>query len=437
MAHSREDGTMRKPHSARAVLTAPLTRRAWQETAYCLLSFVPNLVGFTLIAVIVVTLGCALTLTVLGAVPGLLFLVAGLGLARGLGTLQRRLARGLLGERIAEPPRPQAGRGRIEGVKARLYDVTAWRATAYIMVKLPVATLGLWTVSWWVIGALHITAPLRWAVGQRDISLISPIPGLGLHPHSLGAALTAAAVGCAILLAAPWLTRSLVALDRLLMRALLGPAALDERVRTLEETRALAVDDAAQRLRRLERDLHDGAQVRLAALAMSLDMVREQLDDRDRPELHRLVESARDNAAETLTELRDLSHGLHPPALDAGLPDALTTLAARSALPVKVSVDLPQRPTPAIESMAYYCAAELLANAIKHSGAHGCRIEVSTGDGTLRLRVTDDGRGGAHIAQGGGLAGLVQRTRTVDGELTVHSPAGGPTTVRVRLPLHA
>ncbi|MFD8794682.1 sensor histidine kinase [Streptomyces vinaceus] len=428
---------MHKPHSARTVLTASLRRRAWQETAYCLLSFVPNLVGFTLIAVVVVALGSALTLTVLGAVPGLLFLVAGLELARGLGAMQRRLARGLLGEHIAEPPRPDAGCGRVEGVKARLQDVTAWRAAAYVVVKLPVATLGLWAVSWWVIGALHVIAPLRWAAGQRDFSLISPIPGLGLRPHSLSAAFTAAAFGCAILLAAPWLTRAFVALDRLLLRALLGPAALDERVRTLEETRALAVDDAAERLRRLERDLHDGAQVRLAALAMSLDMVREQLDDRDRPELHRLVETARDNAAETLTELRDLSRGLHPPALDAGLPDALTTLAARTALPVDVSVDLPERPTPAIESLAYYCVSELLANAIKHSGAHGCRIEASTGDGTLRLWVTDDGRGGAHIAEGGGLAGLVQRARTVDGELMVHSPAGGPTTVQVRLPLHA
>ncbi|MDN3028317.1 sensor histidine kinase [Streptomyces sp. S.PB5] len=421
----------------RAVLTAPFSRRAWQETAYCLLSFVPNLVGFTLVAVTVVALGCALTLTVFGAVPGLLFLVAGLALARGLGALQRRLARRLLGEHVAEPPRPRAGRGRVEGVKARLQDVTAWRAVAYVLVKLPVSALGLWAVAWWVIGALHVIAPLRWAAGQHDFSLLSPIPGLGLSPHSLGAAFAAAAFGCAILLAAPWVTRAFVALDRQLLRALLAPGAVADRVRELEETRALAVDDAAERLRRLERDLHDGAQVRLAALAMSLDMVREQLDDRDRPELHRLVETARDNAAETLTELRDLSRGLHPPALDAGLPDALTTLAARTALPVDVSVDVPERATPAIESLAYYCASELLANVIKHSGARGCRIEASTGDGTLWLRVIDDGRGGAHIAEGGGLAGLVQRARTVDGELTVHSPDGGPTTVRVRLPLHA
>ncbi|MDJ1131687.1 sensor histidine kinase [Streptomyces iconiensis] len=429
---------MREPRAVRTVLTASLKRRAWAEAVYCLLSFVPALVGFVLIAVVAVALGSVLTLTVLGAVPGILFLVAGLALARGLGTLQRWLAQRLIGERVEEPPRPEARRGLVAGVEARLRDTGAWRAVAYVLAKLPLATLGLYAVLWWVIGALNVIAPLRWMAGERNPRLLSPFPGGGQPPlHSLGATFAATALGCAVLLIAPWLTRGAVAGDRRLVRALLGPGALAKRVRDLEETRALAVDDAAERLRRLERDLHDGAQVRLAALAMSLDMVREQLDDRDRPELRHLVETARDNATETLTELRDLSRGLHPPALDGGLADALTTLAARAALPVEVSVDAPNRPTPAIESLAYYCAAELLANVIKHSGARGCGIELSTGDGTLRLRVRDDGRGGAHIAEGGGLAGLVQRARTVDGELTLHSPDGGPTTVKVRLPLHA
>jgi signal transduction histidine kinase len=428
---------MRELRAVRTVLTAPLTRRTWAQAAYCLLSFVPALVGFVLIVVVALALGSAFTLTVLGAVPGILCLVAGLALARGLGALQRRLARGLIGERVEEPPRPDARHGLVAGVWARLRDASAWRAVAYVLVKLPLATLGLYAVLWWVIGAINVIAPLRWAAGQHDLDLVSPLPGGGPRLHSLGATFAATALGCAILLIAPWLTRAVVAVDRRLLHALLGPGVLAERVRDLEETRALAVDDAAEQLRRLERDLHDGAQVRLAALAMSLDMVREQLDDRDRPELHRLVETARDNATETLTELRDLSHGLHPPVLDGGLADALITLAARAGLVVDVSVDVPNRPTPAIESLAYYCAAELLANVIKHSGARHCGIELSTGDGTLRMRVSDDGRGGAHITEGGGLAGLVQRARTVDGDLTLHSPDGGPTTVTVRLPLHA
>ncbi|MCX3061202.1 sensor histidine kinase [Streptomyces beihaiensis] len=431
---------MREPRDAgavRAVLTAPLTRRAWARAAYCLLSYVPALAGFLLV-VAALAVGAAFTLTLVGAVLGMLFLVAGLALARGLGALQRLLAAWLLGERVAAPPVVSSRGGLFAAVEARLRDGAAWRSVAYVLVRLPPATLGLYAVAWWVVGAVNVLAPVRWVAGQHDLRLMTPLP-FGGEPAlgSLGGAFAATAAGCAILLVAPWLTRGVVAVDGRLVRALLGPGELTERVRDLEETRALAVDDAAQRLRRLERDLHDGAQVRLAALAMSLDMVREQLDERDRPELRRLVEMARDNAAETLTELRDLSRGLHPPALDGGLADALTTLGARAALPVDVTVDVPNRPTPAIESLAYYCVAELLANVIKHSGASRCGVELSTGDGTLRLRVTDDGRGGARIADGGGLAGLVQRARTVDGELTVHSPQGGPTTVRVRLPLHA
>ncbi|MZD06417.1 sensor histidine kinase, partial [Streptomyces sp. SID5785] len=165
--------------------------------------------------------------------------------------------------------------------------------------------------------------------------------------------------------------------------------------------------------------------------------VSEQLDDRDRPELHRLVGTARDSATEALAELRDLSRGLRPPALDAGLADALSTLAARSVLPVEVTADLPGRPSPAIENLAYFCAAELLANAAKHAGARSCRIELASGDGTLRVRVSDDGRGGARVVPDGGLAGLAQRVRPVDGELRVVSPDGGPTAVTVVLPLRA
>ncbi|MYW69922.1 sensor histidine kinase [Streptomyces sp. SID8379] len=421
----------------RDVLRACLTRRAWAEAAYCLLSCVPALAGFLLV-VVALALGTAFTLTLVGAVLGVLFLVGGLALARGLGALQRRLANGLLDDRVADPGAPGAVGGLFDRTEARLRDGAAWRAVAYAVVRLPVAMLALYAVSWWVVGAVNVVAPVRWAFTPDDVSLVTPLPfGGSPRLHSLWGALGTTVVGCAIVVVAPWLTRACVRADRRLVRALLGPDRLAERVRDLEETRALAVDDANARLRRLERDLHDGAQVRLVALAMSLDMVREQLDDRDRPELRRLVETARDSAAEALTELRDLSRGLHPPALDGGLADALTTLAARSSLPVDVTVDIPRRPTPAIESLAYYCAAELLANAIKHSGAGRVRVELAAGEGVLRLRVADDGRGGAGIVDGGGLAGLVQRVRTVDGELAVSSPRGGPTAVTVRLPVHA
>jgi signal transduction histidine kinase len=136
-------------------------------------------------------------------------------------------------------------------------------------------------------------------------------------------------------------------------------------------------------------------------------------------------------------ELRDLARGIHPPALDQGLPDALSSLAARSALPVMLTVSVPERPTPAIETIAYFCAAELLANAAKHSGAAEVAIDAAEQDGTLRLRVMDNGGGGADPGRGSGLAGLQQRVRTVDGRLSVDSPEGGPTVVTIELPMHA
>ncbi|MCG7285114.1 sensor domain-containing protein [Cellulomonas sp. ACRRI] len=427
-----------RARAVRSLLLAPFDRRSGARVAYCLLSSVPAVAGFVVVIAVAVLLGSALTLTVLGAVPGVGLLVAGLTLARALGRLHRALARRFLGVQVVDPARvAQPHPGLVAGVVARLRDPAAWRAVAYVLVKMPLAVLGLWAVTWWLVGVVDLVAPVRRLVGQRDVDLVWPVPGGGPRLDSFGESLGAAAVGLVVLLAAPWLARAVTALDGRLVRALLGAGALEERVRDLEETRAIAVDEAADRLRRLERDLHDGAQVRLAALAMNLDMVREQLDARDRPELHRLVETARDNAVGTLAELRDLSRGLHPPVLDAGLADALATLAATSALPVELSVDLTGRPTRAIEALAYYGAAELLANVHKHSGARACRVDLRTSATALDLRVTDDGHGGAHAVRGGGIAGLVDRVRTVDGDLTVRSPGGGPTTVDIRLPLHA
>lgn len=412
-------------------------RWAVARAAYCLASGVPAFAGFVLVLV-ALAVGSALTLSLLGAVLGVLFLVGGLGLARVLASLQRRLVQALLGETVAAPLTPPTAGGVFARADGWLRDGAAWRAVAYVLVRLPPAMLGLYAVSWWAVGAVNVIAPVRYVFTPDDVHLVTPLPwGGSPEVHSFWGALGTTVVGCGILLVAPWLTAAVAAVDLRLVRALLGPDQLASRVADLEETRALAVDEANARLRRLERDLHDGAQVRLVAIAMSLDMAREQLDDRDRPELRRLVETARDNAAETLAELRNLSRGLHPPALDGGLGDALTTLAARASLPVHVCVDVPVRPTPAIESLAYFCAAELLANAIKHSGAGRVLVELGSGGGVLTLRVGDDGVGGARLVPGGGLEGLVRRVRTVDGVLDVVSPEGGPSAVSVRLPLRA
>ena len=217
------------------------------------------------------------------------------------------------------------------------------------------------------------------------------------------------------------------------------------RVRELERSRALVVDDAAARLRRIEQDLHDGAQAQLVAVVMKLGLAREHLGSAvagsagqgDLERALELVDAAQNRAVAAITELRDLARGIHPPALGEGLGAALAALAERSELPVGLTVDLPQRPTAAIEVIAYFCAAELLTNAAKHSGARHATMEAMHQAGLLRVRVSDDGDGGARIEAGGGLAGLAERVKTVDGRLQVTSPAGGPTVVTVELPSHA
>ena len=217
-----------------------------------------------------------------------------------------------------------------------------------------------------------------------------------------------------------------------------------QRVRELEQSRDHVVDDAAARLRRIERDLHDGPQAQLVAVAMKLGLAQEKLaaavtgtGPTDLARTLELVEAAHRGAKEAIVELRELARGIHPSVLDQGLGTALTTLAARSGIPVELVTDLPERPSAAIETIAYFCAAELLANVAKHSGAQRTTLEVVNEAGRLRMRVSDDGCGGARVEARGGLAGLAERVRTVDGRLQLTSPRYGPTVVTVELPSRA
>jgi signal transduction histidine kinase len=216
------------------------------------------------------------------------------------------------------------------------------------------------------------------------------------------------------------------------------------RVRELEQSRAQVVDDSAARLRRIERDLHDGAQAQLVAVTMKLGLatkkVGRMIDGAEPVDLSRVMElvvAAHRGAKEAVAELRDLARGIHPPVLDQGLGIALTTLAARSELPVELVIDLPERPSAAIETIAYFCAAELLTNVTKHSGARRATLEAVHAAGLLRVLVSDDGCGGARVEAGGGLAGLADRISTVDGRLSLSSPAGGPSQITVELPSRA
>jgi signal transduction histidine kinase len=256
-------------------------------------------------------------------------------------------------------------------------------------------------------------------------------------------------LGIVFLFVAPWTMRLVVYLDRRMMQALLGPDAATSRMRSLEESRSKTIDAATETLQRIERNLHDGTQAQLVALAMRLGQAKEKLEDlgtsgdetADLEAIRRLVDEAHAGAKEAITDLRDLARGIHPPALDTGLENALTTLAARSPVPTEVRVSIDARPSPAIEAICYFCAAELLANVAQHAAASGASLRCTQHGPWLRLVVRDDGRGGAAAKRIGssssGLAGLTDRVSTVDGHLSIASPPGGPTVVTIDLPLRA
>lgn len=426
------------------ILRAPVAGRARREAFFCLAGSVAGLTGFWVIGGLL-TAGIVLTLSVFLTVFGVVAIVATLWLARRAGGVHRALAGRYLRRPVPAPPPFQPGRGALGRVDARIRDAVGWKAVVYSLVKFPVALVEGYALVVWLTGLIDMTYPLWWPVFRNHPAGTTLHPALVLNPLPPGMAdlhiatwpgtLLAFAIGALLVLAAPWLTRAIVTIDGWLIGALLGPGALDSRVRQLEQTRADAVDDSVTLLRQVERDLHDGAQMRLAALAMNLGMARDKLADAELPEVTELVDSARRGAREALAELRDLARGLHPPVLDNGLHEALESLAAGSAVPVRLVVRLDQRFSPAIESIAYFCAAELLANVNKHSFANRVTLGAEVSDGWLAVRVSDDGLGGVDEAKGSGLTGLRRRAGAVDGTVTVSSPPGGPTEVTVRLPV--
>jgi signal transduction histidine kinase len=442
---------------------APFTGRARREFLFCLAEL-PFLVPLPLaglpigVALLWLTRAARQSQPSLGYLVAAMVVAAGLplvlvitGAARELGGFWRALVGRLLGERVAPPP-PRAARGGPGLLRAGLRDGPGWRAMAYLLAKLPVAVLALYAVFFWVAGLVNLSYPFWWlsfrnhspGVRLSPVPVFTPFDWFGQDHFTVttfAGTFAAFATGVAMLLAAPWVTRAAAAADGWLIAGLLGPGRLALRVHDLEQSRALAVDDTAALLRRLERDLHDGAQIRLATLAMNLGMARERLGDegdvRDPDAVRELVDAALRGAKGALGELRSLARGIHPPVLDNGLADALASLAAGSSIPVGLEVSIPVRPTPAIETIAYFCAAELLANAVKHSFANKIEIRATGREDVLLLSVADDGTGGADPGRGSGLSGLAQRVAVVDGRLTIASPPGGPTKITVELPLRA
>jgi signal transduction histidine kinase len=240
-----------------------------------------------------------------------------------------------------------------------------------------------------------------------------------------------------VLLAAPWATRGVANVLAGMTRLLLGPGrsqVLTDRIGQLEHSRADVIDTAEAERRRIERDLHDGAQQRLVAMTMELARAQARLAAEDPAAASMLVDQAHGQAMAALAELRNLVRGVHPPVLsDRGLDAALSGLAALCPVPVTVDVDLPARPAPAIEAIAYFVVAETLTNVAKHARATWARVDVRGDPGRLVVTIQDDGTGNADPA-GAGLTGLAARVAAVDGRLTIDSPPGGPTLITAELP---
>ncbi|MFB7595458.1 sensor histidine kinase [Streptomyces sp. NPDC056160] len=359
----------------------------WKEITHLLVNLPVSLVGFVYVVSVLAT-GTALTVTVVG----LPLLAAGLMGARVLGRLERKRARALLGVRVDEPsPLPLA---RTQGWLGRcwlmLKDPVGWRTALYEFIRLP------WGV-------------LTFGVTLTSLFVLWPV--------------------------LPFIARGLTNVDRALVRGLLSPSdELERRIAELESDRGVVVDTAAADLRRIERDLHDGAQARLVNLAMGLGLAKEKLLE-DPDAAAEMVAEAHGEVKLALQELRDLARGIHPAVLtDRGLDAALSSVASRCTVPVKVTADLPSRPAEAIEGIAYFTVSELLQNVSKHSRARSASVDVWRSGDRLLIQVRDDGRGGASLDGGTGMRGLAERLSAVDGLFVVDSPQGGPTTVTAELP---
>jgi len=422
---SAELTTRRVPAMVRALWAAP-TRRA---TGNALAALLVAAMGIALLGGLVVITGAAIYSLVDWPVGGwanaMLYLavvlaapVLSLWVVQGLAALQRARLHATLGLEL-----PADGRA----ARRKPWPVGAWRAAA----------------TWRQFG-YHLLAVLIGGAGGGLVVAcwLAPVAAIGYLAAGHTAAVSGAAAvlaAAALLLAAPWLARLVARADEAAARALLGPSrseALALRVESLARSRAdiLTATDAERR--RIERDLHDGTQQRLVSLAMNLGMARTRLTDAPQAALQAIAD-AHDEALLALSELRDFIRGLHPAVLnDRGLAAALSGLAARAPLPVRLDVDIPRPAAASIEAVAYFIVSEALTNVAKHAQATRAEVTVVRDGDLLRIEVTDDGRGGAVLAHrdGTGLAGLAQRAAAVDGTLAIDSPPGGPTVIAVELP---
>lgn len=413
------------------LLRSPLAPQTWVDTAFVGAGLPLSVFTSSVVITLAATALCLAPTTVL-ALP---FLAALYWCGQRFTTWQLARFRKLLGVEIqAAPPadEPDSGVSWLRRVWTRTKSGDTWRRLTYHALSGLVDTVGFCLVfGLWLAGlALSTVALWSWA--------LPPYGGLlGLPVHGIGRIVYLTFVGTVSFFAAPTAARLVTRTDVALATAMLPISRKEQlarRVDSLARSRTEVIDAADAERRRIERDLHDGAQQRLVSLAMGLGMTRTMLTDVPEP-VRAAVEQAHDEAKQALTELRDFVRGLHPAVLDdLGLDAALSGIAARSAVPVRLLVELPRRPPPAVETVAYFVVSEALANAAKHAHATQIGVVVEQLSAVIRIIVSDDGRGGADESKGSGLRGLGQRVRALDGTMTVDSPPGGPTLLMVELP---
>ncbi len=392
-----------------------------------------------IVCLIVWTVGLSLTLGLaVTVVGGAVALAMTLAASLGIGRVERARAAVFLGTEVAAPRRIRNEPGVKKNVIRWVIDSkAAWNALAYVFIKsftglifFPIA-LSLWSSALFLV----FFPFFRPWVLRNSVNI-------GFAVNSPLRSFVAAIFGWILLVAiAPAITLAFGAVNRWMVTAFLGPTRTDElraQVVEVSERRTAAVEGAEAERRRIERDLHDGAQQRLVALGMTIGMAKEKLDS-DPEAARALLNEAHTEAKSAMTELRSIARGIHPAVLeDRGLDAALSAIAARAPIPVTINVDLRERVGATIEGAAYYVVSEALTNIAKHAAATQAfvnvdRIRRATRDSVV-VTVTDNGCGGATLTAGGGLAGLRDRVSGVGGLMTLTSPIGGPTTLIAEFP---
>jgi signal transduction histidine kinase len=407
--------------------TGGVVASTWFAFLHLLLNLPLGIVYFTVL-ITGVSLGLGLLITLIG-IP----ILIGMGwVVRTLGSIERARMNTFLGTALRDPYRhAEPESGWIARLTAIGKDPATWRDFLFLMLRMPI---GIFTftlcIALWATALALLSSPISYWFGFFRLQF-----GDWVFDGPLAVAFATCA-GVVMTLVAFGVTRGLAKLEAVMGTALLdaSPDELKRRVDDLARSRTRTVSAADEERRRLERDLHDGAQQRIVSLAMTLGLAQQKLATN--PELGaRLVSEAHEEAKRALQDLRDLARGLHPAVLtDHGLEAALPALAARCPIPTRVDVAVTPRPGPAVESAAYFVVAEALTNVARHSQASNVLVTARRDQHVLTIDVQDDGRGNARVAAGGGLAGLTDRVEALDGRLTVASPEGGPTIIHVEIP---